>query len=393
MPPGVLSGMERLAIVVPIHSFELGGVERVGLNLARYWQDAGHDVAVVLGRNAGDDRSQAPRLRYHTLRCIVPTAAFETLWMIWSLLVYLRRHRTDVIFCPGNTYAIVCVAMRLMLGASCPPIVAKISNDLHRKDQIWPYRMAYRVWLQMQGLVFERVIGMAQPMRQEISQFMGVEDRRITIIPDPALSRDRLEQLLAIPRLPDHSAGRRFLAVGRLVPQKNLALMLRAFAKAFRPGDTLTIVGDGPEREALEALAAKFAIERQVTFTGHMPSPDALLAQADCLLLSSNYEGVPAVVIEAIAAGLPIIATECSVSMPDLLGNGERGVLVPVSDVDAMAHLIAGASPFPPATPAGRQYAASFVLEEACDRYLAVLRSALPPMPDRREQLVSALAR
>lgn len=374
---GVYRAMERpLSIIVPIHSFEPGGVERVGLNLAQYWHSAGHNVTIILGRDEGLDRPQAPKLRYKVLRSLIPTARFETLWMIWSLLVHLENDDPDVIFCPGNTYAIVCVVMRLILGSACPPIVAKISNDLVRRDKSGPYRMAYRLWLRIQGRIFDRIVGMAPPMREEISGLMSVPDDRIAIVPDPALSRARLNRLLEIPRSRERRPNLRFVAIGRLVPQKNFALLLTAFAQGFRPGDTLTVVGDGPERASLEALAARLALQGHVTFTGHLPSPDTELERADCLLLSSNYEGVPAVVIEAIAAGLPVIATDCSLSMPELLQD-ERGILVPVGDAEAFAARIAGALVLPERTRSHRQYAASFVLEEACERYLAVMRAAI----------------
>ena len=387
---GVMAGMHRpLSIVIPIHSFEPGGVERVGLNLARYWLEGGHDVTTVLGRNEGADQKQAPELRYEVLESRVSTAAFETPWMIWSLFSYLSRNRADVIFCPGNTYAIVCVAMRILLGENCPPIVAKISNDLARNDQIWPYRMAYRLWLKIQGSLFDRCIGMAQPMRDEIADHMGMADSRIAIVPDPALSRERLNRLMAIPRPLARGPKIRFVAVGRLVAQKNFSLLLRAFSRGSRSGDTLTIVGDGPERQRLEQLSQTLGIDRQVTFLGHLPSPDEVLERSDCLVISSDYEGVPAVAIEAIAAGIPVITTNCSTSMADLVGYGQRGALVPVGKVEPLAKQIASARSLPQMSRGQRIFASRFVLEEACERYLSLMRDAVsdaqtfrpPPYP------------
>lgn len=370
--------MDRpLSIVIPIHSFEPGGVERVGLNLARSWHEAGHAVTIVLGRDEGLDRAQAPALDYALRPSPVPTAAVETLWMIWVLWRYLRRHRPDVLFCAGNTYAVVCVAMRLFLGRRCPVIVAKISNDLVRRDRPWIYRQGYHLWLRVQGALFARQVGMAPPMRAEIAGMMGVADDRIAIVSDPALSAARLDQLLAIARHGRTGDAMRFVAVGRLVAQKNLALLLRAFAQGAAPQDSLTVVGDGPERGALEAQARRLGLGGRVHFAGHLPSPDQQLRAADCLLLSSDYEGVPAVVIEAIAAGLPVIATDCSLSMPELLGHGARGVLVPIGDQAALAAAIGAASRLPVPGPEQRRYAAAYVVEEARDRYVAVMRGAL----------------
>jgi glycosyltransferase involved in cell wall biosynthesis len=376
--PGVSAGMQRfLSIVVPIHSFEPGGVERVGLNLAKAWRDCGHEVRVVLGRDEGLDRLQAPALAYVTLRGLVPTARFETIWMIWCLFLHLKRHRADIIFCPGNTYAVVCVAMRLLLGSRCPPIVAKVSNDLVRMDKSGSSRAAYRVWTALQGVAFDRIVGMAEPMREEISRYMDVPAPRIAIVPDPALTRERAHALFAIARSQDRGPAVRFLAVGRIVSQKNFALMLEAFAKGRRPGDSLTIVGDGPQRALLQRLSTRLGLAGVVRFTGHLLSPDAEYARADCLLLSSDYEGVPAVVIEAIAAGLPVIVTDCSLSMAELLGHGTRGVLVPPRDCDALADGIASALSLPFLSPSMRRYAQGHTVEDAGEQYLGEMRRAV----------------
>lgn len=104
-----------LRICIPIHSFEPGGVERVGLRLADHWQAVGHEVTVVLRRDRGIARPQAPALDYRTRPEPLP---WETPWLIWCLWRYLRRHHgeTAVIFCAGNTYTVVCAVMKLLLG-------------------------------------------------------------------------------------------------------------------------------------------------------------------------------------------------------------------------------------------------------------------------------------
>jgi glycosyltransferase involved in cell wall biosynthesis len=367
-----------LRIAIPIHSFEPGGVERVALGLAEHWQQTGHQVMIVLGRDEGLDRGRAsPSLAYRIRSSRVPTARFETLWMIWCFLLALSRERVDVIFCPGNTYAVVCFAMSLLLGERCPPIVCKISNDLVRRDTSPLHRVLYRGWLRAQGMVFDRFVALAEPMHDEIVDRLGVGAHRVVTIHDPAMTRQRFDGLAAIPR-PGRSRHRyRFLALSRLVPQKNLEVMLRAFAAGFRPGDALTIVGDGPELVRLQTLARRLAVEDRVHFPGHVTDPDPYLRDADCLLLSSDYEGVPAAVLEAIAAGLQIVATDCSSSMDLLAGQGTRATLVPVRDIEALARAIAEADRLPRPDPAQRQYAARFTVESAAGAYVAAMRRAI----------------
>lgn len=393
--PRRLSGMtEPLRIAVPIHSFEPGGVERVALNLALQWQGTGHHVAIVLGRNEGLDRDNSPPgLNYYTRPKVLLPPSLEGLWMIWCLFRYLLRERVDVIFCPGNTYTVVCVAMKIVFGKRCPPVVVKVSNDLVRADKTPLRRAMYRIWLKINGLALEHFVGLAEPMSSEIVDRMGVMAERVTTIHDPALDRCRLDRLLTAERQKPVGRPLRYVAVGRLAPQKNFSLLLRAFAAGARPDDCLVIVGDGGKRTALEAEVCRLGLTGRVTFVGHVGSPDPYYLSADCLLLSSHYEGVPAVVIEAIAAGLPVIATNCAASMEMLLGNGTRGVLVPVNDLDALAAAIASPESLPNPCWTARNFAARFTLEEAALSYLRVMGQAIGKSQPAQSRHSATMAR
>ncbi len=358
-----------MKIVVPIHSFEPGGVERVALNLCAAWQGDGEDVTVVLGRDEGAMRGTAPALNYALEPEPIPTAGFETLWLIWVLRRYLQRNQADVLFASGNTYAIVAVAMKLLLGRRCPPVAIKLSNDLTRKDMIAPYRAAYHWWLRLQGRWLDHFVGMAQPMRAEIAQLMQVADDRITIIEDPSLQEPQFAALSALPRPTQTPRAPHYVSVGRLAGQKNYALLLRAFARLNDPAARLTIVGEGSERVKLERLAEQLGIAGQISLPGHVSDPLPYLAAASAFVLSSDYEGVPAVVIEALAAGLPLVATRCSVSLPGLLGDGQFGQLVGVGDETGFARAMGAVltMPFDPA--AARAAAAPFRIALAAGRY------------------------
>jgi glycosyltransferase involved in cell wall biosynthesis len=356
-------------IAVPIHSFEPGGVERVALNLCAAWQADGEDVTVVLGRKGGAMGATAPVLNYAVEPEPFPTAAVETLWLIRVLRRYLKQQQPDVLFASGNTYAIVAVAMKLLLGRRCPPVAIKLSNDLYRKDMIAPYRAAYHWWLRVQGRWLDHFVGMAQPMRAEIAELMQVEDHRITIIEDPSLQEAQFAALSALPRSTQTPRAPHYVSVGRLAGQKNYPLLLRAFARLDDPAARLTIVGEGADRVKLERLAAELGIAGQLDLPGHVSDPLPYLASASAFVLSSDYEGVPAVVIEALAAGLPLVATRCSVSLPGLLDEGAFGQLVAVGDEAGFARAMGDVltMPFDPA--AARAAAAPFRIGRAASRY------------------------
>ena len=366
---------EPLRIAIPVHSFEPGGVERVALNLAAAWQADGAEVKILLGRSAGAMRNTAPQLDYVQRPEPVPTASFETLWMIWTAWRWLRKNPADVLFAAGNTYAVVGVALKLLLGRNCPPIVIKISNDLERRDLPAPARWAYRRWLRIQGRWLDRFVGMAAPMRAEIGEGMRVSDERVAIIEDPALEAAQFAALSAIPRSDALPRPPRYISVGRLTGQKNFPLLLRAFASLDDPAARLVIVGEGVDRAKLERLAADLGITAWINLPGHC-DPAPYFAAASAFVLSSDYEGVPAVVIEALAAGLPIAGTNCSVSMQALTGHGAFARLVPLRDAAALAgameHVLA--MPFDPEAARGSTQA--FTIQAAAARYVALFAEA-----------------
>lgn len=362
-----------MRICIPIHSFEPGGVERVGLRLAERWQAAGHEVAVVLGRDRGPARAQAPVLRYVTRPEPFSTAAWETPWLIWCLWRYLRRNRADVIFCAGNTYTVVCVAMKLLLGRRCPPVLVKISNDLVRPDFPAPVRPLYRLWLRVQGKLLERFVALADPMLPQLIEELGVAAERTVAIPDPALRDDEIAAL-PTPR-PSDATGRSFLAVARLNRQKNIPLLLEAFARIAGPGDRLTIAGEGPERPRIERRIAQLGLGARVALAGHVADVRPLLDTAHALVLSSYYEGVPAAVVEALAAGRPIATTDCCASMRWLLSDGAFGALAPVDDAAALAAAMERAAAMTAPQAEMHSFSSLFTLGKAAPPYLAEMQA------------------
>lgn len=364
---------DKLRILIPIHSLDPGGVERVALGLAMQWDRAGHDVTVVLGRSGSSHLTSAPPLDYWQLRAPFPTTSWETPWMIHCLQSYLLEQSADVLFLPGNTYAVVGAALRVMLGERTPPMVLKVSNALYRPDMPALLRHGYGAWLRAQGRMFERLVALSEPMAREIRETTQANARQVAVIANPILSRRRLADLGRVERKPASVWGTRYLTAGRLVAQKNHALMLRAFARAARPGDTLTIAGEGPERTAIERLAADLGIAGQIRLPGHLASIDPLLAQADAFVLSSDYEGLPGVVVEALASGLPVLSTDCCVSMACLLESGRTGLLVPTGDETAFAEGLARIRELPGDPARARNVAARYEIEGAASRYLDLM--------------------
>ncbi|MBO9723467.1 MAG: glycosyltransferase [Novosphingobium sp.] len=374
-----------MRVLTFLHSFEPGGVERIALRLMHAWLKAGVDARLFMGRSDGALRAEFAEGLPHTAPRRPPfsIAWMETLWMILTLPKTIRQTKPDVLFCAGNSYTIVALAMKLRFGRRCPPIVAKISNDLERKDIPQPFRSLYHRWVRSHARFIDHFVGMDDPMQQEITEAVPLAPGRITIIPDPALD-DRLIDTLRAPtgQCTAPIKGIRFVAVSRLAGQKNLSLMLSAFALGAAPEDRLTIFGDGPERDALIKLRHRLGLESRVLFAGHIVAPVLELPKHDVLLLSSNYEGVPAVILEALAAGIPVITTRSSRSVPSLIRNGQLGAMVEPGDVDAFAYAIQHAGGMRQDLDQSLKQARRFTIERASRSYLRCFEASARPSPN-----------
>lgn len=174
------------------------------------------------------------------------------------------------------------------------------------------------------------------------------------------------------------------IAVGRLSPQKGFDLLIRAYASAgeVMAGYPLVIVGEGPEREALEQLAAELGVAESVVFAGFVENPQRLLAAASLFVLSSRFEGMGLVVLEALTHGVPVIATDCVTGPRYLLRDGELGDLIPVNDVDALTSALIAHMASPERLRAMAAAGQARARELGPDKLIADVRDALVRLAD-----------
>ena len=164
------------------------------------------------------------------------------------------------------------------------------------------------------------------------------------------------------------------LGIGRLTRQKDFGTLLRAFAvvRAERSA-RLVILGEGEMRAELQASARRLGIEPDVSFPGFVRNPYAYLARAAVFALSSAWEGLPGVLIEAMASGCPVVSTDCPSGPAEILDGGRYGRLVPVGDAGALAHAITATLGDPPSRQYLRRGAQRFSVDLVAEEYLAVL--------------------
>jgi glycosyltransferase involved in cell wall biosynthesis len=168
------------------------------------------------------------------------------------------------------------------------------------------------------------------------------------------------------------------LAAGRLVALKGYDTLLRAFARVRQETPVrLVILGEGPERPNLERLAAELGVAADVDMPGFDPNPFRYMKRAGVFVLSSRYEGLPNVLIQALACGCPVVSTDCPSGPSEILDGGRYGALVPVDDVEAMAGAIVRAL-LGQVAPAPSAWLEQFRVEVVAEQYLRVMLGQTP---------------
>lgn len=301
-----------------------GGVERALLRLVRGWSELGRRVTLVVGDATGPLAREIPDG--------VETRLLGTpsLLGMGAIARVTDELGPDVLFCPGNHYSGVAAWIKLRLGRRCPPIVAKISNALDRRDQSFALASAYRTWLRWHPNFLDRMVAMTPAMAAEARRTMGASAAMLRVIPNPPT------QPIPGASLPPIPAGRFLLGVGRLAPQKRWDRLVAAFAQLPDRDLSLMILGEGAERAALEAQVAGLGLRDRVRLPGHVGDPLPVIARAAALVLVSDFEGVPGVLRESLAVGTPVVTTESSVAVREIVTSPSLGTIIPQDDPAAL---------------------------------------------------------
>lgn len=300
-----------------------------------------------------------------------------------ALAGYLARERPDVLVAwsiPANLAALV--AKRLAGGTT--RIVARQSNVIHLAGDERYAGIAPRArdrWLSLLYPSADAVIAVSSGVAENLAALGVVPRERVHTIANGVPLDEVADKGRAAIDHPWFAAGAPpvALAVGRLVAKKDYPTLLRALARARAAADLrLMILGEGPERPRLEALARELGIADAVALAGFQPNPFAVMARARMLVLSSISEGMPSVVIEALASGLPVVATDCPSGPAEILAGGAYGDLVPIGDDAALAAAMLASLERPSQSARLRARAAEFSLESAASRYADAITTVLP---------------
>jgi glycosyltransferase involved in cell wall biosynthesis len=317
---------KRIAVCLP--SMGGGGAERVALEIIDELLTAGHPVDLVLVQAAGELMPLVPA----TVR-IVDLKARRIRGALMPLARYLRRERPHAMQVSMWPLTTVAIAARLLSRA---PTRIVTSDHISFASAGAGLRLAVGLTAGLLYRFADHRIVVSEAALRDLADLTEMEPRQFETVYNP-LSVPHAIQPTAEAEAAWGGPGPRILTVGSLKRAKNQALLLRAFARLDRKDARVMILGDGPLRGELQALAAELGIAERLAMPGFAIDPWPYYASADLFVLSSDWEGLPMVLIEALAAGVPIVSTDCPSGPQEMLDGGRFGRLVPTGDAATLA--------------------------------------------------------
>jgi glycosyltransferase involved in cell wall biosynthesis len=359
----------RIAFFLP--TLVGGGAERVIVNLAQAIAERGLPVELVVAEAKGELVAQRP-----ASVPLVDLGAPRVLRSIGPLARHLRRTRPRVVV-SSMSHANLVALWAARLAGTRTPVIATVHNTM---SQSTPQQggVAGRLWPRLLGTFYPwaaEIVAVSRGAADDLARTARLPRERIRVVYNPVVTPAMLALARERPTHPWFGPGEPpvVLGVGRLTPQKDFGTLMRAFAalRAARPA-RLMILGEGEERGRLEALARELGISGDVALPGFQANAMAHLSAAGLFVLSSAWEGLPTVLIEALAAGTRVVSTDCPSGPREILQDGRLGRLVPVGDAPALARAMAETLDGT-AVPVAPEALAPFTRDVAVDHYLSLI--------------------
>jgi glycosyltransferase involved in cell wall biosynthesis len=300
-------------ITLILHKFSQGGSDRVSTYLARGFADAGLDVELLVICRGGEVESLLVDLLGADIpvRYLSRTKGPRSIDLVRNLprlVRALRARHPDVILSTANNTALISAfAMNLARLPGCRlvlkttnPIASSRHRGFMRKLRLGSYRWIFR-WT---SAVWTLSAQESEEMRAAFPGFA----RLFHDVANPYVTPAMLS--CAQGAAPTRS-GKLVVSIARLTAQKRIDRLIRGFAEVMHPGARLLILGEGEEREALSQLISGLDLEDRVSMPGYVQDVVPALRSADLFVLTSDYEGLPAALLEAMAADCPVLTTDC----------------------------------------------------------------------------------
>lgn len=360
-----------------VKSLSVGGVQKIMVRLANEFSARGHEIDLVLAKGEGtlaDEVAASVR--------IIDLENHRMWWALPTLMRYLRRNKPDTLLAAGWQVNVIASWARFLSFTAFRLVLSVRSNitQQSRRSEVW--YAPFNPWAVKIFYPLADAIGtVSKGILDDLAGISRLAARKGRVVYNPVVDQTLLaksREELSHPWFDREDDVPTLLGVGRLGPQKNFALLIRAFAALSRHRNArLVILGSGEERDELARLARRLGVQNRVDFVGFVENPYKYMARASLTVMSSNFEGLPSVLVEALACGCPVVSTDCPSGPREILEDGKWGRLVPVGNQEALTEAMAQSLDEDHDPERLRRRAMDFSVENAVDEYLRLL---LPDM-------------
>jgi glycosyltransferase involved in cell wall biosynthesis len=347
-----------------------GGIDRYALNLAEALLQQGAKVDLFVTTAQGKLLPQRPK----NSRLFV--GGGSTKKSILPFYNYLRQEKPDLLISANLYIDIVSSVVKALAGVPTKHAVtlhtAFSREDYRGKEQLKNIYTQVCTWLYPKA---DYVVAVSNAVAQDSQDYFKLK-KPIKVIYNPVVTPALYSKSSAEADHPffQQKEAPVLLAIGRLSAQKDFSTLLRAFAELRKTQKvTLLILGEGEERGLLESLAKELNLGADLAMPGFVDNPYPYIKHADVLVSSSAWEGLPTVLIEALALGTPVVATDCPGGSGEILQQGFYGNLAPMQNPTALAAALQATLATPPDKDKLRERGRVFSMEASALEYLALI--------------------
>jgi len=334
---------QKTRVAFFVSTMEGGGAERVMLNLVNHYAEQGYKVDLLLAKKIG------PYLDEVSSKVRIVDLNVDRAWQYIAPLVrYFRSEKPEVMLVATTILNVIALFTKRLSFSRTRVVVSEhidivsfAETGLLQRSKLvrWGVRMFYPQ--------ANNVVAVSEGAADRLSEFSGLKRTDISTVYNGVVDDEKL----ALSRVPvdnellNNKDIKVLLAVGRLQPQKDYANLLHSFglllekyrSVSSEPLPHLMVLGEGELRPELESLADELGIRQNLSMPGFVDNPFQYLANTDVFILSSEFEGLPTVLIEALACGCSVVSTDCPSGPDEILKSGQFGRLVPIKDSQALA--------------------------------------------------------
>jgi len=362
-------------VALHITSLQQGGAERITINLAEGLAERGLNIDLLYCQQGTFPKEEMPKnVNFIHLK------ASNSVKSVSLLKNYLTKSRPAILLSALHQPSVASIIARSRSKTNTKIVVA-IHNTVSQEVKFatnWR-RKVMPIFARKLYPLADGIICVSKTAADDASQYLSLPRNRIEAIYNPVVTQSLMFKIAEESNnnwLDDQSEYPTFIAVGRLNNEKNFEMMLKALQIVNQTKKArLIILGEGPDRPKLESLVKSFGLEEVVDLAGFMQNPYTFIRKARAILLTSHHEGLPTVLIEALAAGTPIISVDCPSGPREILDGGGYGRLVTSLKPEAFSQAILdelGQARIPPPAESWQPYKAEVAFEHY-ETYLSAI--------------------